>query len=350
MSEEPALSADERATLLATAMLDDLSAEDVAFIGGTVKNVLRQLESVARVEAAAELVALSEQVLTAAVAAERANGASWAAVGKALGISRSAAHGRFSGAVGRQTMAVERDDDGVSVRECSAAELYEQLRELWAKIADKAAQEQQLAGIQAAPNHPLSVLSAPTGSGKTAAAMRVIEALTAASGGGYINGPLVVSGPPGAGKTQVVAQAIEALRADHPDGNAVVVGAGRRSTAARLGQVLHAAGKADEASLVADLAGRTEDGTRLNLLRLQHDLAVHGASSRDAEVVDSLDVSPDVLATSLPPAREVTQQAGRVNRTEQRLTRLEAQLQMILDRLPEPPRADHDPELAGHRP
>lgn len=49
-----------------------------------------------RVAAAAKLTELAQQTMLSAVAADRADGATWASIGHSLGITRTAAHNRFS--------------------------------------------------------------------------------------------------------------------------------------------------------------------------------------------------------------------------------------------------------------
>jgi tetratricopeptide (TPR) repeat protein len=73
------------------------------------------------VQEAHELERRSKEVLSAAVAAERARNASWSAIGNALGITRSSAHGRFG-------------DHGID-QDASAEEL---LRQAWQDVSDLA--------------------------------------------------------------------------------------------------------------------------------------------------------------------------------------------------------------------
>jgi hypothetical protein len=82
--------------------------------------------SVASVADAKRLVELAEVTLQQAVAWERAKGTSWEAIGRALGVTRSTAHGKFSASVPADTSGDE------------AATARRDLGETWAKVFDLA--------------------------------------------------------------------------------------------------------------------------------------------------------------------------------------------------------------------
>ncbi|MFB7950073.1 hypothetical protein ACFC6L_34785 [Kitasatospora phosalacinea] len=328
MASEDGLDAEDRAHLLSAAVLDGVSAEELGLIGGAVRQVLKERESGARIEAAASLAALSEQVLLAAVAAERADGASWNAVGKALGITRSAAHGRFAEAVAQHAA-----DGRGETASATTAELFDRLRSLWGEVEVKASEESQLAAVQSmAASEPAEgndVQEAEQGQlfhyyGSPSATGRIhrpFEAVVEALRSGR---PVVMAGPSGTGKTYLVTNVVEAAQAAHPGSKVVVVQAGQQGTLTELERALSEADEVEAAERVSDFAGCTADRAVRSLLRHQHDLHT------------CVDLDGDVLVTDLPPLDRLAQRRGRTQRhVEERLTDLEAQIKMILERLPE---------------
>ncbi|MGW3186108.1 hypothetical protein ACWDD9_43255 [Kitasatospora sp. NPDC001119] len=262
MASEEELSAQDRATLLAATLLEDVPAEGAKLIGGTVRYAARQQLSADRIKAAVELAELSGKVLLAAVAADRSGGASWSTVGNALGTSRSAAHGRFAEAVAQYSA----DDDASSGTDGARAPgQFGRLRALWDQVAQIATKEQRLAAIQ-------SLVTAKRES-------------------------VIISGPAGTGKSHVVTSAVKELQAE--------------------GGVF----------VLMETSG--------------------GTSVIEMPPAADLDVTADSMLVPLEPIGEVSQRSGRANRTEERLAYLEAQLQLLLDWLPERPVATPEPDESG---
>lgn len=267
----------------AVAVLDDGAAAGVDMTAG-VSYARRQRESADRVEAAAALAALSDQLLLAAVAAERSHGASWAVIGKALGVTRSAAHGRFADAIAQYSVAGGAGD-GREVAQGATAKAFERLRRLWDKVAETATRESSVASLlEATVDNQLSAEASP------AAAPN-----------------LVVCGPPGSGKTKIIAELIQTLRSEH-HGRVLIVS----TTSPDLVSALEQADGSGEGATPTDAASPLTGGS--------------GSCVQ-------YDVTPDdVLVTALPPAGTPMQGPGRMAR---RLKVLEAQMKSILERLPD---------------
>ena len=129
-----------------------------------------------RVASVARLTSLADKALIAAVAADRADGASWADVGSTLGITRSAAHGRFSPAVERLEQQLADGADSTP----TALKLSAIVERAWADIEGLAKQEQEraLARVIAANPQMLSAVLEKQRSDELAQLHQKVDLLT----------------------------------------------------------------------------------------------------------------------------------------------------------------------------
>jgi hypothetical protein len=126
------------------------------------------------VREAQEMVAAANQLLEAAVIAERANGTSWEVIGEALSVTRSTAHGRVSGSVDSFFEAGEP--------ETARDKAGENLDGAWDKIAEQLSRHTLLSDVQQVAEHlssppPAATESTEAGTNQVDAYARALNTL-----------------------------------------------------------------------------------------------------------------------------------------------------------------------------
>ncbi|GGO58907.1 hypothetical protein [Streptomyces lasiicapitis] len=138
-------------TLVSPATLATLTTAGRLYIQRAEEKAKRaQAPLSSQVAVAAMLSDLSDRVLVAAVAADRAQGASWADIGTTLGITRSAAHARFVEPVEKLNKQAMQDESD----QASPSSAVTRLKFIWSEIEELAVQEQTRAAAELVTQNP----------------------------------------------------------------------------------------------------------------------------------------------------------------------------------------------------